>query len=104
VTLDMMYQPWCIRYLEWEQAQSYEHKSGLTHLFHDRGSPATKIVNKVVVADNQRLENKISELTFLVRQLANHSSPLVRECSMCASIEHPTNICPILQEIEPQRY
>ncbi|RDX67011.1 Retrovirus-related Pol polyprotein, partial [Mucuna pruriens] len=27
-----MYQSWCIRYPEWEQAQSYDLKSGLTHL------------------------------------------------------------------------
>ncbi|RDX62506.1 hypothetical protein CR513_59150, partial [Mucuna pruriens] len=116
----MIYQPWCIRYLEWEQAQSYEHKSGLTHLlpkFHGlasntqqfviRGSPTYKVVNEVVVADNQRLENKIIELTSLVRQLAigqYHSSPLVRECGMCIFVEHPTNACSILQEIEPQRY
>ncbi|RDX73358.1 hypothetical protein CR513_47037, partial [Mucuna pruriens] len=31
-TPDIMYQPWCIQYPKWEQAQSYEHKSGLTHL------------------------------------------------------------------------
>ncbi|RDY13643.1 hypothetical protein CR513_01403, partial [Mucuna pruriens] len=73
---------------------------GNTQQFGSRGSPATKIVN-------ERLENKITKLTSLVRQLAigqHHSSPLVRECGMCASIEHPTNVCPILQEIEPQRY
>ncbi|RDX95163.1 hypothetical protein CR513_22353, partial [Mucuna pruriens] len=119
-TPDMMYQPWCIRYPEWEQAQSYEHKSGLTHLlpkFHGlvgntqqfgfMGSPTPRVMNELVVVDNQRLENKITELTSLVRQLAigqHHSSPLVRVCGMCASIEHLTNVCPTLQEIEPQRY
>ncbi|RDY08928.1 hypothetical protein CR513_06786, partial [Mucuna pruriens] len=71
------------------------------------GSPTSKIVNEVVVVDNQRLENKITELTSLVRQLAigqHHNTPPVRVCGMCAFIEHPTNACPILQEIEPQRY
>ncbi|RDY04188.1 hypothetical protein CR513_12128, partial [Mucuna pruriens] len=94
----MMYQPWCIQYSKCEQAQSYEHKSRLTHLFLSfmvfRGSPATKIVNEVVAVDNQILENKITELASLVRQLVigqHHSSPLARECGMCASIEHPTN-------------
>ncbi|RDY05419.1 hypothetical protein CR513_10759, partial [Mucuna pruriens] len=53
------------------------------------GSAASKIVNEVVVADNQRLENKITKLTSLVRQLAigqNHNSPPVRVCDICASI------------------
>ncbi|RDY01472.1 hypothetical protein CR513_15193, partial [Mucuna pruriens] len=71
------------------------------------GSLAAKIVNEVVVVNNQRLENKITKLTSLVRQLAigqHHNNPLVRECGMCASTEHPTNICPILKQIEPQRY
>ncbi|RDX89621.1 hypothetical protein CR513_28635, partial [Mucuna pruriens] len=114
-TPDMMYQPWCIRYPEWKQVRSYKHKCRLTHLlpeFHGlvgntqqfgiMGAPASKIVNEVVAA-----ENKITKLTSLVRQLAigqHHSSPLVRECGMYGFIEHPTNACPILQEIEPRRY
>ncbi|RDY03859.1 hypothetical protein CR513_12501, partial [Mucuna pruriens] len=32
-TLDIMCQPWCIRYSKLEQAQSYELKSRLIHLF-----------------------------------------------------------------------
>ncbi|RDY00328.1 hypothetical protein CR513_16505, partial [Mucuna pruriens] len=51
-----------------------------TQQFGIRGSPTSKIVNEVVVVDNQRLENKITELTSLVRQLAigqHHSSPTV---------------------------
>ncbi|RDX89635.1 hypothetical protein CR513_28619, partial [Mucuna pruriens] len=70
------------------------------------GSPTSKIVNEVVVVDNQRLENKIIELTYLVRQLAirqHHSSPSVRECGMCASIEHPPNTFPIYQPPPPFR-
>ncbi|RDX63949.1 hypothetical protein CR513_57561, partial [Mucuna pruriens] len=42
------------------------------------GPPASKIVNEVVVVDNQRLKNKITKLTSLVRQLAigqHHNSP-----------------------------
>ncbi|RDY11458.1 hypothetical protein CR513_03863, partial [Mucuna pruriens] len=31
-TPDVMYQPWCIQYLQLEQAQSYELKFGLIHL------------------------------------------------------------------------
>ncbi|RDY12962.1 hypothetical protein CR513_02184, partial [Mucuna pruriens] len=68
-----------------------------TQQFGIRGSPTSKVVN-------ERFENKIIELTSLVRQLAirqPHNSPLVKEYGMCASIEHSTNVCPILQEIEP---
>ncbi|RDX61515.1 hypothetical protein CR513_60249, partial [Mucuna pruriens] len=31
-TLDVVYQPWCIQYLQLEPAQTYELKSGLIHL------------------------------------------------------------------------
>ncbi|RDX81957.1 hypothetical protein CR513_37306, partial [Mucuna pruriens] len=31
-TPNVMYQPWCIQYLEFEQAKSYELNSGLIHL------------------------------------------------------------------------
>ncbi|RDX94162.1 hypothetical protein CR513_23487, partial [Mucuna pruriens] len=84
------------------RTQSYEHKFGLTHLlpeFHGlacntpqfgiKGSPTSKVVNGVVVVDNQRMENKITELTSLIRQLAigqHHNSSSMRECGMCASI------------------
>ncbi|RDX85534.1 hypothetical protein CR513_33262, partial [Mucuna pruriens] len=118
-TPNIMYQPWCIRYPKWEQAQSYEHKSGLTHLlpeFHGlvgntqqfgiRGSSTSKIVNEVVVVDNQRLENKIIELTSLVRQLAigqHHRIPPVRVCGMRASVEHPTNRYQPPPQFRPQQ-
>ncbi|RDY06255.1 hypothetical protein CR513_09780, partial [Mucuna pruriens] len=103
-----------------EQAQLYEHKFGLTHLlpkfhglasntqqFHIKGSPTSRVVNEVVATDNQRLENKITELMSLVRQLAigqHHNSPPLKVYGMCASVEHPTNACPTLQKIKPQRY
>ncbi|RDX77469.1 hypothetical protein CR513_42405, partial [Mucuna pruriens] len=51
-----------------------------------------------------RLENKITALTSLVRQLAigqHHTSPPTKVCGICTSIEHPTNVCPTLQETEP---
>ncbi|RDX79239.1 hypothetical protein CR513_40366, partial [Mucuna pruriens] len=69
-----------------------------------QGSSIFKVVNEVVVADNHKLENKITDLTSLVRQLAigqHYTSPPVRVCGNCASIEHPTDICPTLQETEP---
>ncbi|RDY03523.1 hypothetical protein CR513_12887, partial [Mucuna pruriens] len=38
----MMYQPWCIQYPEWEQAQSYEHKFGLTYFAKAKNVSAQK--------------------------------------------------------------
>ncbi|RDY13387.1 hypothetical protein CR513_01694, partial [Mucuna pruriens] len=83
---NIMYQPWCIRYLELEQAQSYELKYGLIHLlpkFHGlvgniqqfgvREFAASRVVNEI-------LKNKITEMTSLVRQLAirqHQISPLM---------------------------
>ncbi|RDX91044.1 hypothetical protein CR513_27030, partial [Mucuna pruriens] len=77
---------------------------GNTQQFGIRGSVASRIIYKLVIVDNQRLENKIIELTSLIRQLAigqHHISPLVRACRICASVEHPIDAYPILQEIEP---
>ncbi|RDY01847.1 hypothetical protein CR513_14776, partial [Mucuna pruriens] len=75
-----------------------------TYQFGVRRSTTSKVVNEVVVVDNQRLENKIIELTSLVRQLAigqHHTTPLTKACGICTSTEHPTNACPTLQETKP---
>ncbi|RDX79836.1 hypothetical protein CR513_39699, partial [Mucuna pruriens] len=69
-----------------------------------RESAASKVVNEVVAIDNQRMENKITELTSLVRQLAigqYHNNPLVRVCGMYASVEYPTNACSTLYQPPP---
>ncbi|RDX93862.1 hypothetical protein CR513_23824, partial [Mucuna pruriens] len=50
-----------------------------------------------------RLENQLTELTSLVRQLAvrQHQPALVAKvCGLCTSVEHPTDMCPTLQETE----
>ncbi|RDX98247.1 hypothetical protein CR513_18857, partial [Mucuna pruriens] len=77
---------------------------GNTQQFGVRGSTASKVVNEVVVVDNQRLENKITNLTSLVRQLAigqHHISLPIRVCGIYASVKHPIDVCPTLQETEP---
>ncbi|RDY11559.1 hypothetical protein CR513_03750, partial [Mucuna pruriens] len=54
--------------------------------------------------DNLRLENQLTELTSLVRQLAiGQHQPIaaVKACGICTSVEHPTDMCPTLQETEP---
>ncbi|RDX91565.1 hypothetical protein CR513_26435, partial [Mucuna pruriens] len=105
----------------YEQAQSYELKYGLIDLlpkFHGLASEDPQshlkefhgniqqfgvrgfVASKVVIS-NQRLENKITELTSLVRQLAirqHHISPPMKMCGICAFIEHPTDVCSTLQE------
>ncbi|RDX64481.1 hypothetical protein CR513_56961, partial [Mucuna pruriens] len=42
------------------------------------------MVNEISVVDNLRLENQLTELTSV--------------CGICTSMEHPTNMCHILQE------
>ncbi|RDX94230.1 hypothetical protein CR513_23400, partial [Mucuna pruriens] len=51
--------------------------------------------------DNLRLENQLIELTSLVRQLVvgqHQPSAQVKFCGICTSVEHPTDICPMLLE------
>ncbi|RDX82274.1 hypothetical protein CR513_36959, partial [Mucuna pruriens] len=51
-----------------------------TRQFGVRESTTSKVVNEIVALGNQRLENKITKLTSLVRQLAigqHHISPLL---------------------------
>ncbi|RDX93405.1 hypothetical protein CR513_24344, partial [Mucuna pruriens] len=68
-----------------------------------RGPNQSRMVNEIGAASNQRLENQLTELTSLVRQLAvgQHQPTLVAKvCGICTSVEHPTDMCPTLQETE----
>jgi len=57
-----------------------------------------------MVADNQRLENKLKELTSLVRQLAigQQKNMMIanqpRLCGICCSSDHSTDACSTIQE------
>ncbi|RDX86696.1 hypothetical protein CR513_31945, partial [Mucuna pruriens] len=67
-----------------------------TQQFGVRGSAASRVVNKI--------GEKITELTSLVRQLAigqHHISLPVRMCGICAFLKHPIDACSILQETKP---
>ncbi|GAU52014.1 hypothetical protein TSUD_418260, partial [Trifolium subterraneum] len=61
-----------------------------------------RVVNEVHTshADQQRVENRLEELTSLVRQLAirqqNHG--VAKLCGICTSADHHTDECPTLQE------
>ncbi|RDX63339.1 hypothetical protein CR513_58244, partial [Mucuna pruriens] len=68
-----------------------------------RGSSQSQMVNEIGVASNQKLENQLTELTSLVRQLAvgqHQPTMAIKVCGICTSVKHPTDMCPTLQEIE----
>ncbi|RDY04393.1 hypothetical protein CR513_11895, partial [Mucuna pruriens] len=68
-----------------------------------RGPNPSRPVNEIGAASNQRMENQLTELTSLVRQLAvsqHHPAMAAKVCGICTSVEHPTDLCPTLQETE----
>ncbi|RDX65078.1 hypothetical protein CR513_56296, partial [Mucuna pruriens] len=72
-----------------------------TQQFGIRGPSQTRMVNEIGAASNQRLENQLTELTSLVRQLAvgqHQPAMAAKVCGICTSVEHPTDMCPTLQE------
>ncbi|RDX82284.1 hypothetical protein CR513_36947, partial [Mucuna pruriens] len=74
-----------------------------TQQFGIRGPSQSRMVNEIGAASNQRLENQLTELTSLVRQLVvgqNQPVMVAKVCGICTSVEHPTDMCPTLQETE----
>ncbi|RDX84521.1 putative mitochondrial protein, partial [Mucuna pruriens] len=74
-----------------------------TQQFGIRGPNLSRPVNEIDAVSNQRLENQLTELTSLVRQLAvsqHHPAMAAKVCGICTSVEHPTDLCPTLQETE----
>ncbi|RDY03924.1 hypothetical protein CR513_12427, partial [Mucuna pruriens] len=74
-----------------------------TQQFGIRGPNMSRSVNEIGSASNQRLENQLTELTSMVRQLAvsqHHPAMAAKVCGICTSMEHPTDLCPTLQETE----
>ncbi|RDX73040.1 hypothetical protein CR513_47395, partial [Mucuna pruriens] len=68
-----------------------------------RGVGQPRMANEIGVFDNLRLENQLTELTLLVRQLVvgqHQPSITIRVCCICTSMEHPIDMCPTLQETE----
>lgn len=75
-----------------------------TQQFGIRGPNPSRPVNEIGAASSQRMENQLTELTSLVRQLAvsqHHPAMAAKVCGICTSMEHPTDLCPTLQETEP---
>ncbi|RDX72685.1 hypothetical protein CR513_47787, partial [Mucuna pruriens] len=74
-----------------------------TEQFGIKGPSQTRMVNEIGAASNQRLENQLTELTSLVRQLVvgqHQPAMAAKVCGICTSVEHPTDMCPTLQETE----
>ncbi|RDY07570.1 hypothetical protein CR513_08320, partial [Mucuna pruriens] len=74
-----------------------------TQQFGIRGPSQAQIVNEIGAASNQRLENQLTKLTSLVRQLVvGQHQPIIaaKVCGICTSMKHPTELCSTLQETE----
>ncbi|RDX98575.1 hypothetical protein CR513_18485, partial [Mucuna pruriens] len=74
-----------------------------TQQFGIRLSNPSQPENEIGAASNQRLENQLTELTSLVRQLAvsqHHPAMAAKIYGICTLVEHPTDLCPTLQETD----
>ncbi|RDY14189.1 hypothetical protein CR513_00778, partial [Mucuna pruriens] len=74
-----------------------------TKQFGIKGASQPQMVNEISAINNLRLVNQLTKLTSLVRQLVvrqHQPSIATKVCGICTSVEHPTDICPTLQEIE----
>ncbi|RDX94811.1 hypothetical protein CR513_22775, partial [Mucuna pruriens] len=74
-----------------------------TQQFGIREPSQSRMVNEIGTASNLRLENQLSELTSLMRQLVvgQHQPNMASKvCGICTSMEHPTDLCPTLQETD----
>ena len=75
--------------------------------FNSRTNSLSKGVHEMTTkTDHTRLENRIEELTSIVRQLAIGQQQQLnvvdktKTCGICTSADHPTDACPTLQESE----
>ncbi|XP_027172203.1 uncharacterized protein LOC113771849 [Coffea eugenioides] len=60
-----------------------------------RENTPTRRVNE---AETSSIQQQLSELTSAVRQLAMRDTPREKVCGICTSMDHCTDLCPILQE------
>ncbi|RDX83053.1 hypothetical protein CR513_36077, partial [Mucuna pruriens] len=77
--------------------------AGNTQQFGIRGPSQSRMVNEIGATSNLRLENQLSKLTSLVRQpvVGQYQPNLAAKVyGICTSVEHPTDLCPTLQETE----
>nr|XP_027123738.1 uncharacterized protein LOC113740333 [Coffea arabica] len=60
-----------------------------------RESKPPRRINEV---ETSSIQQQLSELTSVVRQLAMRDTPRAKVCEICTSMDHCTDTCPILQE------
>ncbi|RDX95406.1 hypothetical protein CR513_22075, partial [Mucuna pruriens] len=75
----------------------------ISNMFGVKRASQPQMANEIGAVDNLRLENQLTELTSLVRQLAvgqHQPSIIARVCGICTSVDHPTDMCPTLQDTE----
>ncbi|XP_019178790.1 PREDICTED: uncharacterized protein LOC109173896 [Ipomoea nil] len=61
------------------------------------GTRADGSIRRVNEVSTSQLENKISDLTTLVRQMAVGQMQSTGACGICSFVGHPTDMCPTLQ-------
>ncbi|RDY08551.1 hypothetical protein CR513_07197, partial [Mucuna pruriens] len=69
----------------------------ISNMFGTKGAQPSRAVNEARAIDNLRLENQLTELMSLVRQLVvgqHQQNTPRRVCGICTFVEHPTNMCP----------
>ncbi|RDX86706.1 hypothetical protein CR513_31939, partial [Mucuna pruriens] len=69
----------------------------------DKTPAAARHLISNMASNTQQLENQLTELTSLVRQLVvGQHQPVMaaKVCGICTSVEHPTDMCLTLQETE----
>ncbi|RDX78064.1 hypothetical protein CR513_41711, partial [Mucuna pruriens] len=69
----------------------------------DQRASQSRMVNEIGAASNQRLENQLTKLTSLVRQLVvgqHQPAMAAKVCGICTFVEHLTDMCPTLQKTE----
>ncbi|KAI3515815.1 hypothetical protein L1887_14720 [Cichorium endivia] len=54
--------------------------------------------HRVNEVDTSNIESRLSDLTTVVQKLATGSSQQVMMCGICATVGHPTDMCPTLHE------
>ena len=68
--------------------------------FDSRGESGPKRINEV---STSTIEDRLTDLTNLVRQMAVNQGQNARVCGICSMIGHTTDKCPTLQENDDQQ-
>jgi len=75
--------------------QLFSNMAANSKQFGTRGDSPSKRVSEVSISN---LENKVNDLTSLVRSLACGNVQQVKVCSICSLQGHTSDMCPTMQE------